>query len=184
LAEGADADVFASVDTANMTVVADAGVVSGPPVPFAATKLVIVAPPGNPGRITSFADLGRPGLRVAVCAADGACGSATELAEQRASLRLPSVISETTSGGVLKDVTTGKADAGVVFMTDARASGDSVSWIPLHGGIGDVTSWISLIKDTGEDAQAAEFVREVTGVSGRRILEHYGFTEPLNSPAG
>jgi molybdate transport system substrate-binding protein len=184
LADGADADVFASADTANMTAVADAGVVSGTPVPFAANRLVVATPASNPGHISSFADLGRPGLRVAVCAAQGACGSATELAEKRTGVRLHPEMSEATPSGVLKDVTTGKADAGVVFMTDARAAGDSVSRFALPGDVDDVTSWIAVIKGTDLEGEAGQFVQEVTGTTGRRILKEDGFTEPLKNPVG
>ena len=74
VADGADVDVFASANTADMTAVADAGVASGAPVPFAANRLVLVAPAGNPGHVVSLADLARPGPRVAVCGAQGGCG--------------------------------------------------------------------------------------------------------------
>ena len=81
-------------------------------------------------------------------------------------------------------MTTGKADAGVVFMTDARAAGDSVSIFALPGDVDDVTSWITVIKGTDLAGEAAQFVQEVTGTRGRRILEEDGFTEPLKNPVG
>jgi molybdate transport system substrate-binding protein len=184
LADGADADVFASGDTPNMMAVADAGVLSGTPVPFAQNQLVIVTPASNPGHVSSFADLGRPGLRVAVCAGQGACDSATELAEQRTGVRLNPQLTATTASGVLKAVTTGKVDAGVVFMTDARAAGDSVARFALPADVDGVTSWIAMIKSTRLEVAATQFMREVTGATGRRILDQDGFAEPSNDPVG
>jgi molybdate transport system substrate-binding protein len=184
LADGADADVFASGDTPNMTTVADAGALSGTPVPFARNQLVIITPVGNPGHVSSFADLSRPGLRVAVCAGQGACNSATELAEQRAGVRLNPQLTETTGSSVLKAVTTGQVDAGVVFTTDARAAGDSVARFALPADIDGVTSWIAVVKGTRLEGAAAQFMREVTGATGRRILDQDGFGEPSDGPVG
>lgn len=178
LADGAPADVFASVDPANMEIVADAGVVSGTPVPFAANRLVVVTPSGNPEHLTSFADLNRPGLRVAACAARDACGSATQRVEDRAGIQFHPGGSEATPSHVLKDVTSGRADAGVVFMADALNAGDNVSWFALPEDSDGVTSWITVIKGSVEGHEAAQFVQEVTGASGRRILAQDGFAQP------
>jgi len=185
LADGAAADVFASGDRTSMAVVADAGVVSGTPVPFAVNRLVVITPAGNPEHLTSFADLNRPGLRVAVCAAEGACGSATQLAEDRNGAQFHPESAETTPSHVLKDVTSGRADAGVVFMTDALNAGDNLlSWFALPGDSDGVTSSITVIKGSDEDREATQFVQEVTGASGRKILTQDGFAQPLKNPAG
>jgi molybdate transport system substrate-binding protein len=184
LADGADADVFASGDRANMTAVADAGGVSGTPVPFAANRLVVVTPAGNPRQLTSFPDLAQFGLRVSVCVAQGACGSATQLVEQRTGVQLHPTNSEPTTSHVLQDVTSGKADAGVVFMTDALAAGDNVTSFPLPEDADAVTSWITVVKGTDQGRGAALFVQEVTGANGRQILADNGFTSPPKNPAG
>ncbi|MDT7759857.1 MAG: molybdate transport system substrate-binding protein [Mycobacterium sp.] len=185
LADGADADVFASGDRANMTAVADAGGVSGTPVPFAANRLVVVTPAGNPRQLTSFPDLAQSGLRVSVCVAQGtSCGSATQLVEQRTGVQLRPTNSEPTPSHVLQDVTSGKADAGVVFMTDALAAGDNVTSFPLPEDADAVTSWITVVKGTDQDRGAALFVQEVTGANGRQILADNGFSPPPKNPAG
>jgi ABC-type molybdate transport system substrate-binding protein len=41
-----------------------------------------------------------------------------------------------------------------------------------------------VIKGTDLEGEAAQFVQEVTGTTGRRILEEDGFTEPLKNPVG
>jgi molybdate transport system substrate-binding protein len=182
LAAGDGADVFASGDRANMAVVANAGAVSGTPEPFASDRLVVVTPAGNPRHLASFADLGQPGLRVTVCGARGACGSATQLVEGRTGIQLHSESDDTTPTHVLKDVTSGNADAGVVFMTDVTAAGDNVSWFPLPGDADATTSWITVIKGTAQDREATQFIAEVTGPRGQQILADDGFIAPLKTP--
>ena len=184
LADGAAADVFASGDPGSMAVVADAGAVSGMPEPFASNGLVVVTASGNPAHLTSFADLDRPGLRVAVCETAGACGATTQLVEDRSGSRFHPATSERTPSRVLKDVTDGKVDAGVVFMSDAMDAGNDVSWFALPGDTSSVTSWITVIKGSAEEREATQFVQEVTSAAGRRILAQDGFGPPVKNPAG
>jgi molybdate transport system substrate-binding protein len=184
VADGAAVDVFASGNTADMTAVQSAGLASGAPVPFAANRLVLVVPAGNPGHVVSLAELTRPGTRVAVCGAEGACGAATELAQHRAGVQLHPQLSEPTSRAVLDDVTAGKADAGIVFRTEAEAAGDKVSVVELPGDVDDATSWITVINGTHLAGEAGQFVQEVTGPRGRQILQDDGFSEPLKNPDG
>lgn len=184
LADGAEADVFASGDKDNMDVVADAGAVSGAEVPFAANRLVVITPPGNPQHLTSFADLGRPGLRLTLCGAPSTCGSATQLVESRTGVHLHPQSVEPTSNNVVKAVTSGKADAGVVFMTDALAAGDTVSWSALPGDYAKVTAWLAVVKGSDQSREATQFVAEVTSDKGRQILMDNGFYQPASGPAG
>jgi molybdate transport system substrate-binding protein len=184
LTDGAIADVYASGNTDNMTAVTNAGLTEGAPVAFAANRLVIVVPAANPGHVSSAADLSRPNLRVAVCDATSTCGTATELAERRTGVHLQPAASEVTSRGVLKDVTAGEVDAGLLFMSDARLAGDAASIIDLPGSVDDVTSWITAIKGSTLSGEAAHFIDEVTGPTGKRILEDNGFVEPLKNSKG
>jgi molybdate transport system substrate-binding protein len=184
LADGASADVFASGDPANMSAAVAAGAVDDTPAPFASNRLVVVTPAGNPFNVTTLADLARPGLRVAVCSTQGACGSATELVERREGVALHPVSSETTPSHVLQDVTAGRADAGVVLMTDVLAAGDKVSWFALAGEEDAITSWIAVLKGSPQNRAAAQFVSEVTGPGGAKILADDGFSQPQKKAVG
>ena len=184
LADGADADVFASGDKDNMDVVADAGAVSGVPVPFAANRLVVITAPGNPRHLTSFADLAQPGLRVTLCGAPSACGAATQLVEDRTGAHLHPQDSEPTASNVVKAVTSGRADAGAVFMTDGLAAGDTASWFALPRGDAEVTAWLAVIKGADQSREATQFVAEVTSDRGRQILTDNGFYQPASGPIG
>jgi molybdate transport system substrate-binding protein len=179
LADGNGADVFVSGDHDNMAAVANAGLIDATPVPIAANSLVIATAPGNPYHLASLADLARPGVRAALCGAPGACGSATRQLENRSGMRLNPLRVDMTDSEVIKDVTTGKADAGLVFKTDALNTGDDVSWFAFpESSDATVTSWIAPLKDSYQAELAKRFVQEVTGVSARRIFTDAGFAEP------
>src|SRR5207302_6401091 len=68
LTQGAQADVFASADTAHMTTVQNAGLIAGTSQVFAHNKLEIAVERGNPKGIHSLVDLARPGLVVVLAA--------------------------------------------------------------------------------------------------------------------
>src|SRR3984885_12591116 len=127
LTQGARADIFASADSAQMDTVVKADLTSSDPVNFASNTLVIVTAPGDPKQIRSFADLAKPDLRVAVCQASAACGSATQRIEDNTGVHLNPVSEESVSSAVLGKVTSGEADAGLVYLTDAHKAGDKVT---------------------------------------------------------
>jgi molybdate transport system substrate-binding protein len=179
LAAGNDADVFVSGDHDNMSAIAKAGLIASTPVPIAANTLVIATAPGNHDDVVSFADLARPGVRVAVCGRPGACGWATGQLQDRTGVRLHPLTVDRTDIDVLKDVTTGKVDAGLVFKTDALEAGDNVSWFEFPDAAdATVTSWIAPMKNSNQAELAAKFVRDVTGAVGRKVFAGDGFAEP------
>jgi molybdate transport system substrate-binding protein len=185
LAGGNDADVFVSGDRVNMAAVANAGLADSPPVPIAANELVIATAPGNHDHLASFADLARPGVRVAVCGAPGACGWATRQLQDRTGVRLNPQNLDTTGVDVLKDVDSGKVDAGLVFKTDALDVGDNVSWFEFpESANATVTSWIATMKGSDQAELATKFVKDVTGPIGRKIFADDGFAEPNSKYAG
>jgi molybdate transport system substrate-binding protein len=185
LTGGNDADVFVSGDRVNMAAVAHAGLVDSTPVPIAADDLVIATASGNHDHLASLADLARPGVRVAVCGAPGACGWATRQLQSRTGVRLNPQDIDTTEVDVLKDVESGKVDAGLVFKTDALNAGDNVSWFEFpESANATVTSWIATMKGSDEAELATKFVQDVTGPTGRKILADDGFAEPARKIAG
>lgn len=179
LAQGAPADVFASADTKNMTTAVDAGLLTGDPVNFASNTLTIVTPPGNPRGITSFADLAKPGTQVVVCAPQVPCGSATEKVEQATGVALIPVSEESAVTDVLGKITSGQADAGLVYVTDAQGAGDKVTAIPFPESSGAVNTYpIAVLKESTNPAAAQKFVDLVTGPQGQDVLAAAGFAAP------
>ena len=179
LTQGAPADVFASADTTNMDKVADAGLLAGQPVDFASNTLTIVAAPGNPKKIASFADLRRPGLSVVVCAPQVPCGSATEKVEKATGVRLDPVSEESQVTDVLGKVTSGEADAGLVYVTDARAAGDNVASVNFPESADAVNTYpIAALEQSKQPELARKFVDLVTREAGQKVLGAAGFAKP------
>jgi molybdate transport system substrate-binding protein len=179
LTQGAPADVVATADTKNMDRVATAGLLAGTSVNFATNMLTIVVAPGNPKKITSFQDLTQPGLSVVVCAPQVPCGSATQKVQQAVGVTLDPVSEESQVTDVLNKVLTGQADAGVVYVTDAQAAGDTVSTVAFPESAGAVNTYpIAVLKQAHDPELARRFVDLVTGESGQEILSAAGFAKP------
>nr|WP_231988520.1 molybdate ABC transporter substrate-binding protein [Mycobacterium sp. 1274761.0] len=179
LAQGAKADVFASADTKNMVKAEQAELVAGKPVNFASNRLTIVTAPGNPKRVASFADLTTPGVSVVVCASEVPCGSATDRVENVTKIELRPVSEETSVTDVLNKVTSGQADAGVVYVTDALAAGDKVATVNFVESVAAVNTYpIAVLKDAPKPDLAKKFVDLVTGEYGQKVLSEAGFAKP------
>jgi molybdate transport system substrate-binding protein len=179
ITQGAPADVFASADEKNMTKAVDAGAVAGDPVDFATNTLTIVTPPDNPKAIASFADLAKPEVSVVVCAPQVPCGSATEKVEQETGVTLTPVSEESAVTDVLGKITSGQADAGLVYVTDAKGAGDKVTAIPFPESDGAVNTYpIAVLEESANAATAQKFVDLVTGPDGLAALSEAGFAAP------
>ena len=179
LSQGASADVFASADSAQMDTVVKADLTSSDPINFASNTLVIVTAPGDPKQIRSFADLAKPDLRVAVCQASAACGSAAQRIEDNTGVHLNPVSEESVSSGVLGKVTNGDADAGLVYLTDAHKAGDKVTAVQFPESNEAVNIYpIAILKHASQPALAQKFVDLVTGATGQRVLTQAGFASP------
>jgi molybdate transport system substrate-binding protein len=179
ISQGAPADLFASADTKNMAKLGDAGLVEGSPRDFATNVLTIAVPPANPASIASFADLARSGVKVVICAAQVPCGAATKTLEQKTGTTLRPVSEESSVTDVLGKVVSGEADAGLVYVTDAKAAGDKVQEIPFPEAAKAVNTYPIAAVRTGRNKElAAAFIAAVTGPDGRKVLSGAGFGTP------
>ncbi len=179
LTQGAPADVFASADTKNMDKAARAGLLAANSVNFASNTLTIAVAPGNPKHIASFKDLTRQGLSVVVCAPQVPCGSATQKVEQATGDKLNPVSEESSVTDVLGKVETGQADAGLVYVTDAKGAGDKVQAVPFPEAAGAVNTYpIAALKESKNPDLARKFIAMVTGEVGQKALNAAGFTKP------
>ena len=175
---GAEADVFASADTANMDKLA-ADDLEGDPQDFATNTLQIATPPDNPAGVASLQDLAGPDVDLVICAPEVPCGAAAAGVAEVAGLTLDPVSEEQNVGDVLGKVTSGQADAGLVYGTDVIAAGDEVTGIefPESGEVVN-TYPIAALAASGEADLAADFVELVLGADGQRVLADAGFGTP------
>jgi molybdate transport system substrate-binding protein len=180
ITEGAPADVVASADEKNMAKLTDAGLVDpSAPEDFATNVLTIAVPSSNPAGVTDFADLAKTGVKTVICAAQVPCGAATATVEKATGVTISPVSEESSVTDVLGKVTSGEADAGLVYVTDVEAAGDSVQGIDFPEADQAVTTYpIAPVADTANPAVAEAFVAFVTGEVGQGVLQDAGFGTP------
>ncbi|GAA2810128.1 molybdate ABC transporter substrate-binding protein [Saccharopolyspora taberi] len=175
--QGRAADVFASADTRNMD--RAAANLNGAAQPFATNRLAIAVPKGNPKGIRSLADLTAPDRVVVVCAPQVPCGSASEQVEKAAGVQLAPASEEDDVKSVLQKVAAGEADAGLVYVTDARSAADKVDAIEFPEAQQAVNTYpIAALKSAPEPELAAQFLEYVRGPVGREVLGARGFAAP------
>ncbi|MBB1027872.1 molybdate ABC transporter substrate-binding protein [Dietzia sp. DQ11-38-2] len=180
IAGGAPADVYASADSLSMDRAVAEGLISGAPVEFATNVLTLVTPPGNPAGITGL-DRSLADARLVVCAEGVPCGDAARALAGAAGVQLRPVSEESKVTDVLGKVTSGEADAGIVYLTDARSAGDRVEQIAIPTASSGPTRYQIAVTHRGETDRAdaaRRFVDAVTGPVGRTVLADHGFGLP------
>lgn len=173
IAEGAPADVFASADEETMDSVADR---APDPRVFATNTLVMAVPTGNPGRVSTLADL--PRVTTVLCAPEVPCGAASQSLLSRAGVSVIPASSEQNVTAVLTKVAAGEADAGLVYATDVVGRDDVEAVVP-DGADAVVNRYpLAALSDSAHPAAAAAFVDFVLSDRGQAILSRAGFGAP------
>jgi molybdate transport system substrate-binding protein len=134
-----------------------------------------IAVPKGSTRVRSLADLSRPGLNVALCAAVVPCGHFADevLAKAHVSVRSPS--REEDVKAVLTKVGLGEADAGVVYTSDVATS-PRVDGVAIPAADNVVARYpIATLTHARNAAAARAFVALVLSSAGRDVLRRYGF---------
>jgi molybdate transport system substrate-binding protein len=174
--EGAPADVFASANEANMTKLVDADLHGAEPVDFATNTLMIAVPAGNPAGVSGLSSLTEEGIDLVVCAPEVPCGAATETVEESAGLEFTPVSEEQSVTDVLNKVTTGEADAGLVYVTDVEKAGEDVEGIEFPESSSAVNTYpIATVAGSEQAELGQEFIDLVTGEDGQAVLAEHGF---------
>lgn len=175
LAGGLRADVLATADARTMTSAADQHLVTGTPARIATNTLTLVTAPGNPLHLTSLTDAGRHDL--VVCAAPVPCGAATARLAKVTGERVVARSEEQNVTSVLEKVRSGQADAGVVYVTDAKKAKGAVTGVPLRGA-GQVVNTVMAAATPDASADGRGVLALLTGSRGRAALDAAGFGRP------
>jgi len=189
---GAPADVFASANSTQMQVVVDGSMADEAQTRvFARNRLVIAVPPDNPAGIAGLADLANPGVRLVLAAAEVPAGRYALEILDRASADpaygpgfpeavLANVRSyEENVRAVLAKVVLAEADAGIVYLTDARSSGDDVVAIEIPPDFNVVAEYfIAPLSGAVHPDRARAFLDYLLSSEGQSILAGAGF-EPV-----
>lgn len=175
---GAPADVFASASEQNMDQVVSAGGAFEVRT-FARNVMQVVVPAGNPGKVTTLADLARPGVAVAVCQPAVPCGVGAGRVFANAKLTVTPVSQEADVKGVLTKVRLGEVDAGLVYVTDVVTSGKSVSGIAIPAELNASTAYpLAVTRRTTNPVAAQAFTDYVLSPAGTAVLLANGFEKP------
>jgi molybdate transport system substrate-binding protein len=77
----------------------------------------------------------------------------------------------------LSRVTSGEADATIVYVTDVTAAGSKAEGVTIPDNQNVVADYpIAIVKGTKDHAAASAFVNEVTNGAGQDALKARGFT--------
>ena len=177
--EGAPADVYASADQENMQKVVDAGGISGRPRTFATNSLEIIVAPGNPKGIAGLADLAASDVIYVTAGPEVPIGRyATEVLKAADVTVRPSSL-ETDVKAIVTKVTSGEADAGIVYATDVTAAGSRAEGITIPAEVDVVATYpVGVTAEAANPEGAAAWVEFLTAGEGRAILARYGFGAP------
>ena len=166
--DGAPADVLATADTTTIGQVSDQ--LESAPQTFARNTLVIVTAPGNPKHLRTLADLAKVQVVLADPSVPAGKYAAQALQDAHVSVHPRSLELDVRS--VLTKVEVGEADAGIVYVTDAKSAGAKVSSTPI------ANSPVATYQIGALDKQGEAFVTDVLSPTGQAVLHRYGFLSP------
>jgi molybdate transport system substrate-binding protein len=175
---GAPADLFASAAPLNAQRLFRQGLVEKP-VTFTSNQLTLIVPRSNPAGIASVYDLRRKPVKLVVAGESVPVGAYTRSVLRR--LRLSSVLGkvvsqETDARAVAGKVALGQADAGFVYLTDARAVADRVRVIRIPASAQPrVRYQIAVVSRSSKKATARAWIRRLLSPHGQAALKEFGF---------
>ena len=188
--QGAPADVFLSADVNNPKKLVDGGLADGELVDFAGNLLTIVVPTANPAKIATPVDLARTGVKVVAAGdevpitkyANQAIGLLAGLpgypADFAAKYTANVVSKEDNVKALIAKIELGEGDAGIVYVTDAKASSKvQTIEIPPQANVPAVYAGV-VVKASTHLAAARAFLDWMGGAEAQLILTELGFSPP------
>ena len=195
---GAQADVFASADWQQMVPLADQGLLLDEPSSFASNRLALISPLSirkDGPLVTRLEDLVDPEVKLVLAMAAVPAGKYSrrvlELAETNGGMEagfaervMANLVSEEANvRSVAQKVAMGEADAGLVYLTDARSKGISsrVAVIPIPDHLNPSASYpVAVLQDAKQPVLARQFVQFLHTELGQDVLRQHGFGPGLD----
>ncbi|MBA3734540.1 MAG: molybdate ABC transporter substrate-binding protein [Actinobacteria bacterium] len=180
--QGAPADVYAAASPKYTQLLYRDGFVQKPVV-FATNKLIVLLPRSNPAHITSVYDLRREGIKLVIGDRTVPIGSYTRQILDALGITtdvIKNVVSqETDVKGIVTKVALGEADAGFVYLTDAKPVASRTRSIALpQWAQPPIRYELAVVKASANVVAAKAFVKRVTSKLGRQLLSKAGFGLP------
>jgi molybdate transport system substrate-binding protein len=176
--QGAPADIFASAAPLNTQRLFMSNHVERP-VTFTANRLALIVPKANPAGIRSVYDLRRKPVKLVIAAPAVPVGGYTRTVLRR--MGLSSVLSKVVSQesdvkAVTGKVALGQADAGFVYVTDARPVSDQVSVVRIPAWAQPRVRYeVAVVTTSTRKAAARAWIQVLLSGRGQRVLANAGF---------
>jgi molybdate transport system substrate-binding protein len=176
--QGAPADIFASAAPLNTQRLFAAGIVDKP-LTFTADRLALIVPRSNPAGVQSIYDLRSKPVKLVVAAPAVPVGGYTVTVLRK--MGLASVLSKVVSQesdvkAVTGKVALGQADAGFVYVTDARAVSDQVTVIRVPAWAQPRVRYeIAVVSKSQNKAAAQQWIKGILSAKGQAALKAVGF---------
>jgi molybdate transport system substrate-binding protein len=187
LEQGAHADIFASADGVQMEQAKQSGVVQGETPIFVKNRLVVITPKANPGKVTAFRDLAKPGLKLDLANAKVPVGHYSHQAFTKASAEYGADFEKSVLGNIVSEeenvkqevtkVQLGEADASIVYVSDVtpKVSKDVLT-VAIPDAYNQLATYpIALTKGVQNPAAAAVFISFVLSAEGQAIFKAHNF---------
>jgi molybdate transport system substrate-binding protein len=175
---GAPADIFASAAPLNTQRLFRAGLVDKP-VTFTANRLALIVPKSNPAGIRSIYDLRSKPVKLVVAAPAVPVGgyTLTVLKKMGLSSVLGKVVSrESDVKAVTGKVALGQADAGFVYVTDARPVSDQVTLVRIPAWAQPRVRYeIAVVSRSTNKTAAQAWINAIVSARGQTALRNAGF---------
>jgi molybdate transport system substrate-binding protein len=176
--QGAPADVFASAAPVNTQNLHKQGLVDKP-VTFTANRLALIVPRSNPAGIRSVYDLRTKPVKLVIAAQAVPVGGYTRTVLRKMGLNsvLTKVVSqESDVKAVTGKVALGQADAGFVYVTDARPVSDQVTVVRIPAWAQPRVRYeIAVVSKSVNKPAAEAWIKTLLGAKGQRALKNAGF---------
>jgi molybdate transport system substrate-binding protein len=181
---GAPADIIATADPVSMQQLQSAGLVETPQV-FANNLLEIAVAPGNPKHISGLADLANPNLKVVIEDPSQPAGKYTAQALANLGIVVHPVSEPLDVKSTLATVTSGNADAAVVYVSDVVSAGSTVTGVPIPASQNIIAVYpIAILRSSKNQAADKAFVNEIVSGTGQQALKNAGFLPPTVTSSG
>jgi molybdate transport system substrate-binding protein len=180
--QGAPADVYAAASPKYAELLYHNGLLRKPAV-FATNKLIILVPRSNPAHIHSVYDLQRSGIKIVIGDKSVPIGAYTRQILDTLGITndvMKNVVSQATDvKAIVSQVALGQADAGFVYVTDARPVASRTKRVALPGWAQPPIRYeIGVVKASGNQKAGRAFVQKVISKRGRALLKKAGFGLP------
>ncbi len=136
-------------------------------------------PAGNEAGVTGLDDFANDALLIGLCAEEVPCGEFGREALANAGVTPAIDTNEPDVRSLLTKVEAGELDAGIVYITDVLAAGDSVEGIDIPPEDNVIATYPIADLTEAANAEAAEaFVAFVLSEEGQQMLADFGFAAP------